>query len=86
MAELQTFLIAKRPSAAMSEKKRPPFAGYTEISTKAFHSQASAAHGKYSFSLIWENYSKHIYITNANLYFFLNFFFQIDYILYKYID
>ena len=27
VAELQTFLLAKRPSAAMSEKKRLPFAG-----------------------------------------------------------
>ena len=27
-AESQTFLLAKRPSAAMSEEKRLPFAGY----------------------------------------------------------
>ena len=28
VAESQTFLLAKRPSAAMSEEKRLPFAGY----------------------------------------------------------
>ena len=63
VAESQTFLLAKRPSAAISEKKRLPFAGYTEISSKAFHSQAPASHGKCRFSLIWGNYSKHIDIT-----------------------
>ena len=29
VAEMQMFLLAKRPSAAMSEEKRLPFAGYT---------------------------------------------------------
>ena len=28
VAESQTFLLVKRPSAAMSEEKRLPFAGY----------------------------------------------------------
>ena len=28
VAESQTFLLAKRPSVAMSEEKRLPFAGY----------------------------------------------------------
>ena len=28
VAESQTYLLAKRPSAAMSEEKRLPFAGY----------------------------------------------------------
>ena len=32
VAESQTFLLAKRPSAAISEEKRLPFAGYGETS------------------------------------------------------
>ena len=34
VAESQTFLLAKRPSAAMSEEKRLPFAGYMYIAYK----------------------------------------------------
>ena len=33
-AESQTFLLAKRPSAVMSKKKRLPFAGYTKQCVK----------------------------------------------------
>ena len=32
VADSQTFLLAKRPSAAMSEEKRLPFAGYSQLS------------------------------------------------------
>ena len=36
VAESQTFLLAKRPSAAMSEEKLLPFAGYIMVNTAIF--------------------------------------------------
>ena len=40
VAESQTFLLAKRPSAAMSEEKRLPFAGYVTVRPRLSKPQA----------------------------------------------
>ena len=63
VAESQTFLLAKRPQRRWARRNVCRSQAATEIGTKAFHSQAPASHGKCRLSLIWENYSKHIYIT-----------------------
>ena len=46
VAELQMFLLAKRPSAAMSEEKRLSFAGYTSGERQEVGRKGNKAKGK----------------------------------------